>query len=111
MTPDWAMRLPPNSSTGASPISFTYLRYSRDLVSVLHQRERAAGGGLGTDVQDHGAVRSAAHARIGDAHHVGDALLQELGRQRHVADFGHAGIALRPAVLQHHDALLGDVEI
>ena len=37
-------------------------------------------------------------------------LLQQLRRQRHVADLGHARIALRAAVLQHHDAGLVDVE-
>jgi hypothetical protein len=36
--------------------------------------------------------------------------LQDLRRQAHVADLGHARIALRPAVLQHHDAGLVDVE-
>src|SRR5439155_14229661 len=52
-----------------------------DLVAVFNQSERAAPGRLGADVQHHGAVRGAAHARVRDAHHVGDALLQELGRQ------------------------------
>ena len=82
-----------------------------DQVAVLHQRERPAGRGLGRGVQHHGAVGGAAHARVADAHHVGDALLQHLGRQRHVADLGHAGVALGPAVLQHQDAVLVDVEV
>jgi hypothetical protein len=83
----------------------------RDQVTVLHQRQRAAGGGLGRGVQHHGAVGGAAHARVADADHVGDALLQHLGRQRHVADLGHAGVALGAAVLQHQDAGLVDVEV
>ena len=37
--------------------------------------------------------------------------LQQLLRQREVADLRHAGVALRAAVLQHHDAGLVDVEI
>jgi hypothetical protein len=51
----------------------------RDQVAVLHQRQRAAGGGLGRGVQHHGAVGGAAHARVADAHHVGDALRSTLG--------------------------------
>src|SRR6476659_4834479 len=82
-----------------------------DHVAVLHQREHAAGGRFGRYVQHHGAVRRATHARVRNAHYVGDALLQELRRQRHVANFRHAGVALRPAVLQHHDAALVDVEL
>jgi hypothetical protein len=77
----------------------------------LHQRQRAAGGGLGRGVQHHGAVGGAAHARVADAHHVGDALAQHLGRQRHVAHLGHAGVALGAAVLQHQDAGLVDVQV
>jgi uncharacterized protein YfaT (DUF1175 family) len=61
-------------------------------------------------VQHHGAVGGAAHAGVADAHHVGDALAQHLGRQRHVADLGHAGVALGAAVLQHQDAGLVDVQ-
>ena len=64
-----------------------------DHVAVAHQRQRPAGGRFGRDVQHDGAVGGAAHARVGDAHHVGDALAQQLRRQRHVADLGHAGIA------------------
>ena len=44
-----------------------------DVVATLHQRQRSAGGGLGRHVQHHGAIRGAAHARIRDAHDVGDA--------------------------------------
>jgi DNA-binding FadR family transcriptional regulator len=81
-----------------------------DDVAVLHQRQRAAGRGLGRGVQHHGAVGGAAHARVADADHVGDALAQHLGRQRHVAGLGHAGVALGAAVLEHHHAVLVDVE-
>ena len=56
------------------------------------------------------AVGRAAHARIGDAHHVGDALAQNLRRQGHVPDFRHPGISARAAVLKHHDAVFVDVE-
>jgi len=40
----------------------------------------------------------AAHARVGDAHHVGDPPLQQLPRQGEVADLRHARIALGPAL-------------
>ena len=73
-------------------------------------RQRAARRRLRRGVQDHRAVGGAAHARVADADHVGDALPQHLRRQRHVADLGHARVALRAAVLQHQDAGLVDVE-
>ena len=41
------------------------------------------------------AVCGAAHATIGNADHVGDALLQHFFRQRHVADFGETIISSR----------------
>jgi hypothetical protein len=62
-------------------------------------------------VQHHRAVGRAAHARVGDAHHVCDALAQQLRRQAHVADLGHARIALRAAVLQHEHESGVDVEV
>src|SRR5262245_19677005 len=61
-----------------------------DHVTVLHQSERAAARGFGRGVEDDGAIGRAAHAGIGYAHHVGNALLQELRRQRHIADLRHA---------------------
>ena len=81
-----------------------------DEVAGAHGRERAAVGRFRRGVEDDRAVRGAAHARVADADHVGDALPQHLRRQRHVADLGHAGVALRAAVAQHHHAGLVDVE-
>ena len=81
-----------------------------DHVAVSHHRQRPAARRLGRGVQHDRAIGGAGHARVGDAHHVGDALAQHLRRQAHVADLGHARIALRPAVLQDHDAGLVDVE-
>ncbi len=82
--------------------------------SIMSPSRTTASGpparGLGRGVQHHGAIGRAGHARVGDAHHVGDALAQHLRRQAHVADLGHAGIAARAAVLQHHHAGLVDVE-
>src|SRR5262252_4665119 len=47
-----------------------------DAIASLHQGERAADEGLGRAVQQAAAVAGAAHARIGQAQHVLDALLQ-----------------------------------
>src|SRR6516162_8615482 len=49
-------------------------------ISVADQRQRAAHGGLGSDVQDDGAERGPAHPRVGDADHVFHALLEKLFR-------------------------------
>ena len=62
-------------------------------------------------MEDDGAVGGAAHAGVGDADHVGDALAQQLGRQAHVAAFGHAGIAARAAALEDEDRGGVDVEL
>ena len=61
-----------------------------DEVAVAHERERAADERLRRDVQHARAVARAAHARVGDAHHVAHALLQQLLRDRQHAPFGHA---------------------
>ena len=72
--------------------------------------ERAAGGGVGGDVQHDGAERGAAHARVGDAHHVLDAALRELFRNRQIAGFRHAFRRVRAGVLQHHNVLRLNIE-
>src|SRR3954463_16229881 len=66
----------------------------RDAVAVPDQRQRTADVRLGRDMQDAGAVAGAAHARVRDAHHVANALLHELGRDRQHAPFRHAWPAL-----------------
>ena len=70
-----------------------------DLVAVLHVRERPARLGLGRDVQGHRPVRRPAHARVGDAHHVAHALLQELARDRRGAPLGMPGAPFGPTRL------------
>ena len=53
-----------------------------------------------------GAVGRPAHARVGDAHHVRDALAAStLGGRAHVSDFRHARITFWPAILQHQDRM------
>ena len=64
----------------------------------------------GQTCEHHRAVGRAAHARVGDAHHVGDARFSSFGGKRHIADLGHPGIALRAAVLEHHHAVFVDVQ-
>ena len=61
-------------------------------------------------MQHDGAERRAAHARVGNAHHVLDALLRELFRDRDIAGFRHAGRADRPGIAHHEDIVFGDVE-
>ena len=62
-------------------------------------------------MEDDGAVGGAAHAPVGDAHHVAHALLQQLLGQAHFAFLRHAGEAARTNPLEHHHTLRGDIEI
>ena len=82
-----------------------------DDVAVAHQRERPADEGFRRDVQHAGAVARAAHARVGDAHHVAHALGQQFLRDRQLAPFRHARRAERSGVLEHQDRVLVDVEV
>ncbi len=82
-----------------------------DDVAVAHQSERTADKGFRRDMQDAGAVARAAHARVGDANHVADALGQHLFRDRQLTPFRHARRSDRPGVLKHQDRILVDVEI
>ena len=81
-----------------------------DQITVGHQCQRTTGCRLRHGVQHHRAISRAAHARIADPDHVGDALAQDLRRQGHVANLGHAGIALGAAVLEDQHAGLVDIE-
>ena len=83
----------------------------QDFIPVLDGRQRPELGGLGRDVQHDGAEGRAAHARVGDPHHVRDALPEQLGRQAHIADFRHARVPLRTAVLQHEHGARVDGKI
>ncbi len=62
-------------------------------------------------MQDARAVARARHTRVRDAHHVADALLHQLGRDRQHAPFGHPGPALRSCIAQHQDVIGGHVEV
>ena len=83
----------------------------RDHVAVLDQRQRAAGRGLGRHVQNDRAVRGAAHARVGDADHVGDALAQKLLAAAACCRPRPCPDSLSGRVFQHHHAVLIDVEV
>src|SRR4030095_247025 len=54
--------------------------------------------------------RGAAHARVGNTHHVFYALLRELPRYGYVSCFGHARRAFRACVLENEHVLGGDIE-
>ena len=62
-------------------------------------------------MQDDGAEGGAAHAGVGDADHVFDALAGELERDREIAGFGHAGCALWAGVAEDEDVFGSDVEV
>src|SRR5699024_1006081 len=59
----------------------------------------------------HGAVGGSRHAAVADAHHVAHALFEQLGRQRHVGDLGHAGVALGAAAAQDQHGVGVDVQV
>ena len=63
------------------------------------------------DVQNAGAIGGAAHARIGDAHHVANAALQDLLRDGKQAPLRHAGSAQRPGILKDENGILVDIKI
>ncbi len=84
------------------------LGIERDEVAILHESERAADEAFGRDMQDAGSVRGAAHAGIGYADHISDALLQHFLRQGQHSPFGHAGTTERAGILQHEHRVLVD---
>src|SRR5580693_408540 len=55
-------------------------------------------------------VAGAAHPRIGDPHHVADALGQQVVGDGQHAVLGHAGTALRSGVTQDQHRVGGDVQ-
>ena len=69
----------------------------RDLIAVLHERDRAAHLRLGRDVAGHEAVGGAREAPGGQQH---DAVVQPLAdqRARHAQHLPHPGAALRSLV-------------
>ena len=78
-----------------------------DLVAISHQRQRPADGGLGCDVEDDGAVRGTAHPGVREAHHVAHAALEQLLRDREVADLRHPRRIDDAGILQHQHFALG----
>ena len=72
-----------------------------DDVAIPHERQRAPGERFRRDVQDARAVARPAHPRVRHAHHVADALREQLLRNRQHAPLRHPGAAERSGVLQH----------
>src|SRR5215831_11995139 len=81
------------------------------LVAGAHKSERAADKAFRRDVENARAIARTAHACIGNAQHVANALFQQLFRDRQHAPFRHAGTAFWAAVLEHEDMVRCDVEI
>src|SRR6266481_4726316 len=80
-------------------------------ISILNQSQRASCSGFRRDMKHYCPKRSSAHACVGDAHHIGDAFLQNLRRQRHIPNLRHSRISTRAAILQHENRLFIDVKI
>src|SRR2546422_3446852 len=96
------IRRPPRSTL------FPYTTLFRsDPVTALHEAERAAVGRLGRDVQHDGAIGGAAHARVGDPHHVRDTPARELLRNRQIARLPHSRAPLGPAFCRTRKASAG----
>ena len=64
-----------------------------DHVAILHEGEWTADERFRRDVQHARAIRRAAHAAVGDAHHVAHAEGEDLFRNRQHAPFRHTGAA------------------
>lgn len=83
----------------------------RDDVAVADQAQRTARSRLGADVQNTRAVGGSAHPGIGNPHHVGDALAQQLAGDGQLAPFGHAGGTARAGIAQHQHGIRGDIQV
>src|SRR5690606_4931380 len=81
-----------------------------NLVTVLYQRQGAANGGFGGDVQHHRTVGRAAHASVGNTHHVLATLLGQFFGQVDIAHFRHTRIAFGADPLKHNHAVRGDLQ-
>ena len=86
-----------SSAFGTSELELAARSVDADAVAILHQRERAAGGGFGRDVADHHAARRAGEAPVGEQRHLlAHALaVEQRGDAEHLA---HARPALRAFV-------------
>jgi hypothetical protein len=82
-----------------------------DLVAGLHEGKRTADKALRRHMQNAGAVAGAAHARVGNAHHVAHPGFHELLRNRQHAPFRHARAAFRSGVFEHQHMVGRHVEI
>ena len=90
-------------------IHATFFYAHSNLVAIPYYSERPPDCGFGRDVQDHGSKRGAAHARIGNPHHVLEARTGELGGDGQVSGLRHAG-SNRAGVLQHKHIILAYVQ-
>ena len=77
-------------------------------VAVADEGEGAAHERLGRHVEHAGPVARAAHARVGDAHHVAHALGEQLLGDGQHPPLGHAGGAQGTGVLEHEHRVGGD---
>ena len=81
-----------------------------NLVARLHKRQRTAHVALRRKMQHAHAVAGAAHAGIGEAHHIAHALLQQFVRNRQHPPLGEAGTTFRAGITQHEHGIRRDVQ-
>src|SRR5262245_15660313 len=79
-----------------------------DDVAVLHQRQRPTRRRFRRHMQHHRAERGAAHAGVGNPHHVLDATAAQFLGDRQGAGFRHARRADRAGIAQHQNMLRRD---
>src|SRR4030095_463244 len=82
-----------------------------DLVAGPDEGKRPADEAFRRNMKNAGSIAGAAHARVRNAQHVMNALLQQLFRDRQHAPFRHAWAALGAAVLKHENMVGCDVKI
>src|SRR4029450_1618022 len=90
-----------DSTRGAAPL---------DLVTGPDEGKRSADEAFRRNMKNAGSIAGAAHARVRNAQHVANALLQQLFRDRQHAPFRHAWAALGAAVLKYENMIGCDVK-
>ena len=82
---------------GHQQLQHTISSRHADTVARFNQGQRAACLGFGRNMQNHRAIGRTGHPGIGDADHVAHTLFHQRRRDRHIANFGHTGIAFGAA--------------
>ena len=89
-----ALSAPPQLCRRYVDLETPLLHVQDDGISVVEKRDGAAGGRLGSDVENDRPEGSTAHPGVGHAHHVRHARAKQLLRDRNLTPLGHARAAL-----------------